>query len=107
MTKRKRKPEKSRPQERELSNKQAALLTDAVSLMRSGRWNDAARELEQLDRKVPDAPEVLLARMEVAEHLRDAGLTLELTERLARLRPRDPQLRLALAAACVRNTMPA
>src|SRR5262245_5836622 len=107
MSQKKRKPDKKRFPERKLSSKQADLLSDAQSLMRTGRWQSAAEILAQLDREYPNRPEILETRLQVAEHFQDRHQAQDLCERLLLLRPRDPELHLFFAGVCMRNVRPA
>jgi len=106
MSKKKRK-EKTRPQEKKLSAKQGDRLYDAVSLLRRGRWAEARAELARLDRDHPDVPDVLLARLEYAQAVNDLNLCEDVATRLLPLRPRDAELVLFTANAHALNTHPA
>src|SRR4051794_1022058 len=105
MSKKKRK-EKTLPQQKQLSAKQADRLYDAVSLVRRGRWAEAGEELARLDHEHPDVPDVLMARLEYAQAVKDLNLCEDVAARLLPLRPRDAELMLFTAETHTLNIHP-
>lgn len=82
-------------------------LTEAEMLLEEGHYAEADQLLESLDRAHPTHPDVLGTRMAAAAAVGDFRLHLTLSERLARLRPYDREIRLILAGSYLSNGWPA
>jgi predicted Zn-dependent protease len=90
-----------------LSPKLARQLDEAEALARRGKWDEADRQLRELSRAHPRQPDIPACWAKLANRVKDLRSYLEACERLVALRPGDPDLRLALAAAYLRNSWPA
>jgi len=92
---------------RPLSAKLVDALEEADSLMKRGRLDEAIDILESADRRYPNRAEVLTQLMNAYHDVENMVGYMSVAERLSRLRPNDPDLKLALAGAYAANLFPA
>lgn len=82
-------------------------LIEAGRLQRQRKWAKARELLEGLDRHYPRRAEVLGALVDLYYELGDITSGQSACQRLASLRPDDPEVRLMLAGSCMSNVYPA
>jgi tetratricopeptide (TPR) repeat protein len=81
-------------------------LSEADSLMRRRRWDQARKILESLDQRYPNQVEVLSALIDVYYELRDIKRYQDVCERLLKLTPDDPDITLMLGGSYLTNLRP-
>ena len=81
-------------------------LSEADSLMRRKRWDEALALLHHLDQRYPHRTEVLTPLLNLYYELQDTRSYQEVCERLLQITPNDPEILLRLAGAYLVNMRP-
>lgn len=81
-------------------------LHEADTLIERKRWAEARAMLYELDRRYPHRAEILERLVNTAHEMKDLRAHLHAAERLARLLPGDPDVRLVLAGSYTINFFP-
>jgi tetratricopeptide (TPR) repeat protein len=84
----------------------ASELREADKLIERKRWAEARAMLHDLDRQYPHQPEILERLVNTAHQVNDLRAHLQAIERLARLQPGDPDVRLVLGSSYMLNFFP-
>lgn len=95
------------PRIRRTPSKLIPRLEEVERLTNRKRWGEALEELQELDHRFPNRPEVLSELVNVCYELQDMRLYLLYCQRLFKLLPNEPDLMFGLAGAYMVNFYPA
>jgi tetratricopeptide (TPR) repeat protein len=109
MAKKRKKGANPKPKKRIRSTPDALLegLAEVDQLTYRRRWAEALEELQALDQRYPNRPEVLTELVNVCYELNNIHAYQLYIYRLSKLRPNDPDLLFGLAGAYLTNIYPA
>lgn len=94
------------PPQQPPSNKLLRSLDEVYELTRNRQWSEAIQQLQALNHRYPNRPEVLSELVDVARYTGDAGLYARYAHELHQLRPSDPDAHYAAATAYLASGFP-